>query len=202
MFHAILFAIHDCGFIARYALESNDGPGGRLNRILEIIDSCRYGIHDLSRIELSAEMLPRLNMAFELGAFVACMKYGPDDSRKVLVLDQVRYRPHKSLSDIACLDASGHNNSPHEAIRCVREFLAKEHDGTGGTVRTASTSPPPLRPIPGGDRMIQRFEEFSSDLIPLAQDRGITHSEILSLEYLRDYHANFLVPWLQVRDCP
>ena len=46
-------------------------PGGerRLNRILALIQSCRYSIHDLSRIEIDRNppQTPRFNMPFELG---------------------------------------------------------------------------------------------------------------------------------------
>ena len=46
-------------------------PGGdrRLNRILALIQSCRYSIHDLSRIEIDRNPppTPRFNMPCELG---------------------------------------------------------------------------------------------------------------------------------------
>ncbi len=53
-------------------------PGGarRLDRILELIRSCAYAIHDLSRVELDAHKprTPRFNMPFELGLSVAYEK--------------------------------------------------------------------------------------------------------------------------------
>src|SRR5580658_6015102 len=46
-------------------------PGGdrRLDRILDLIGSCSYSIHDLSRVQLdrTAPATPRFNMPFELG---------------------------------------------------------------------------------------------------------------------------------------
>lgn len=46
-------------------------PGGarRLDRIVELIGSCRYSFHDLSRVEIDPANppTPRMNMPFELG---------------------------------------------------------------------------------------------------------------------------------------
>ena len=56
-------------------------PGGerRLDRILALIQSCRYSIHDLSRVQLDRNppRTPRFNMPFELGLAVtwACLLY-------------------------------------------------------------------------------------------------------------------------------
>lgn len=50
-------------------------PGGerRLDRILELVGSCRYSIHDLSLLRVHARRpaVPHLNMAFEPGLTVA-----------------------------------------------------------------------------------------------------------------------------------
>jgi hypothetical protein len=50
-------------------------PGGarRLDRIFDLIKSCRYSFHDLSRVELDVRRpaTPRFNMPFELGLAVA-----------------------------------------------------------------------------------------------------------------------------------
>ena len=66
----LVFAVHDCGVVARCALESDDGSQVRLGKLYAIIAECRYGIHDLSRITLeTAHRLPRFNMPLELGSF-------------------------------------------------------------------------------------------------------------------------------------
>ena len=67
---ALVFAIHDCGYIARSALEAENSAEVRIDKIAKIIKDCRYGIHDISRTEVSRETgLPRFNMPFELGLF-------------------------------------------------------------------------------------------------------------------------------------
>ena len=49
MFEAIIFAIYDCGFVARCAKEEDDATPAR---IIKIIDECKYGIHDISKADL------------------------------------------------------------------------------------------------------------------------------------------------------
>ena len=52
LFDAMVFVIHDCGFVARCALEEEDASQVRIDKIYGIIEACRYGIHDISRTEL------------------------------------------------------------------------------------------------------------------------------------------------------
>ena len=52
IFDALVFAVHDCGFVARCALEDDDGARIRVAKIYDLIEACRFGIHDVSRTEL------------------------------------------------------------------------------------------------------------------------------------------------------
>ncbi|KQV44681.1 hypothetical protein [Duganella sp. Root336D2] len=75
--NAMVFAIFDCGFVPRCALEENDGADIRLDKIKRLIQSSRYGVHDISRTELDpANSLPRFNMPLELGLFLGARQYG------------------------------------------------------------------------------------------------------------------------------
>src|SRR5437868_15464053 len=69
---AIVFAIHDSGFVARCTLEAVGTEKNRLDKILEIISECQYGVHDISRIEIGDKNLPRFNMPFECGLYWGC----------------------------------------------------------------------------------------------------------------------------------
>jgi len=70
IFDAIVFAIRDLGFVARSALDIDDGAEVRLAKIERIVEECRYGIHDISNVALDANTgLPRFNMPLELGLF-------------------------------------------------------------------------------------------------------------------------------------
>ncbi|MES2163913.1 MAG: hypothetical protein V4476_22365 [Pseudomonadota bacterium] len=50
--NAMVFAIYDCGFVPRCALEENDAGDVRFDKIRRLIELSRYGIHDISRTEL------------------------------------------------------------------------------------------------------------------------------------------------------
>jgi len=83
LFNAMVFAIFDCGFIARCALEEEDASQIRIDKIYGIIADCRYGIHDILRTELDANThLPRFNMPLELGIFLGAKKFGTRDHKK------------------------------------------------------------------------------------------------------------------------
>jgi hypothetical protein len=75
LFLAYICAIHAFGMDPRVTLEI---PGGarRLDRIFELIQSCDFSVHDLSRVQLdrAKPRTPRFNMPFELGLAVAWEK--------------------------------------------------------------------------------------------------------------------------------
>lgn len=157
LFHAIVFAVSDCGFIARCALESSDSSEVRLEKLFRIISECRYGVHDISATELdSTNKLPRFNMPLELGIFLGAKKYGSPQQRKksCIVLDRERYRYQKFCSDIAGQDPKAHNNDPMRAIRCIRDWIRGERKENI---------------LPSGSRMCERYQMFRSSL-PLVCD--------------------------------
>jgi hypothetical protein len=126
IFEAIVFAVIAAGFAPRCALEELDSGTLRLDKIGRLIRRCRYGIHDLSRIELSPSTdLPRFNMPFELGLDVAARTFGPVRLRekRFLVLDAEPNRYHAFISDISGQDIFHHRNSPDRAIEIVRNWL-------------------------------------------------------------------------------
>ena len=80
---AVIFAIHDCGFVARCALEEDDSARVRVEKIYAIISDCRLGIHDVSRTELDAVVgLPRFNMPLELGIFLGARRFGKEEQQR------------------------------------------------------------------------------------------------------------------------
>lgn len=100
LLNGIVFAVFDCGFIPRCALETGDGGQARIEKIYAIIHECRYGIHDISRTEVDGNPpLPRFNMPLELGIFLGAQRYGNErqPGKVCLVLDRERYRYQKIL---------------------------------------------------------------------------------------------------------
>ena len=95
-------------------------PGGerRMDRILQLIESCRYSIHDLSRVQLdrTPPLTPRFNMPFELGLAIATAKRSPD-ARPWFVFETVKRRVSKSLSDLDGTDPYIHQGTVEGVMR-------------------------------------------------------------------------------------
>ncbi len=95
IFEGVVFAVMDCGYWPRCALELDDSSEVRIDKIFKIIADCKYGVHDISRTEVtSASGLPRFNMPLELGIFLAAKRYGCSKQKKkvCLILDSAPYR--------------------------------------------------------------------------------------------------------------
>ena len=102
LFEATVFAVYDCGFVARCALEEDDGSQIRVQKIYSIISKCRLGIHDLSRVEISrSTRLPRFNMPLELGAFLGAKHFGIKEQKQkaCLILEGIRSQVQADLND-------------------------------------------------------------------------------------------------------
>lgn len=124
---ALVFAVHDCGYIARSAQEVEDSGEVRVEKIYRLISECRYGIHDISRAGVDRSTgLARFNMPLELGLFLGARKFGSalDRTKRSLVLDRAPYRYQKFCSDIAGQDIRSHADDPSRAIRGVRDWLS------------------------------------------------------------------------------
>jgi hypothetical protein len=127
LFRSIIFAVIHCGFRARCAQEIDDGGQVRIEKIIKIVEACRYGIHDLSRTELdSRSRLPRFNMPLELGLFLGAKQFGASRQRKktCLILDKHPYRYQKFMSDIAGQDIRAHQKTERLAIGLTRDWLS------------------------------------------------------------------------------
>jgi hypothetical protein len=91
LFYSIIFVVQDCGFWPRCALEVDDSTTTRIEKIFQIIESCKYGIHDISRTEtFGKEQLPRFNMPLELGLFLGAKRFGQQEQadKLCLILDR------------------------------------------------------------------------------------------------------------------
>ncbi|HEU4833509.1 MAG TPA: hypothetical protein VFS90_03800 [Pyrinomonadaceae bacterium] len=123
---AIVFAIRDLNLKPRSAMHVSDGGQPRINKILELIENCKFSIHDICRTELDpVNGLPRFNMPFELGLDLGCKRYRISDQedKLLLILDTERDRYRTFLSDIAGQDIANHNGSVEAVISIVRDWL-------------------------------------------------------------------------------
>ena len=179
MFDAIVFAITDLGFVARSAREEDDGGEFRLEKIQRIIEQCRYGVHDISAVELdSTHQLPRFNMPLELGLFLGCKRYGGSSQRsKVsLIFDRDPYRYQVFMSDIAGQDIHSHGNDVKTAIAELRTWLATASKHTR---------------LPGGKDIFERYQRFQADLPGLCNDAKLEPAEVTFKEL-----RQMVVDWL------
>ena len=83
------------------AIERSDASETRIHKILKLIASSRYSIHDLSRCQArEAGEHYRLNMPFELGMDFGCRHYGgrPLSTKVILVLEEQPYRYQAAIS--------------------------------------------------------------------------------------------------------
>ena len=173
IFHAIVFAVHDCGYVARCSLEVTDASQVRIDKIAGIIATCQFGIHDISRTELDADTsLPRFNMPLELGLFLGAKRFGAQKhrSKTCLILDVERYRYQKFISDIAGQDIAAHSGKPDEAIKAVRDWL------NAATSRAIK--------IPGGAAIAQRYRQFRDELPAACERLRLRVDELTFYDYV------------------
>lgn len=104
-------------------------PSGtrRLDKIIALIQSCRYSIHDVSRVNLDRNppfATPRFNMPFELGLAVAWEKSNPT-KHTWFVFEEKSYRIQKSLSDLNGTDPQIHNGRVSDVLRELRNIFRR-----------------------------------------------------------------------------
>jgi hypothetical protein len=180
MFHAMVFAIFDCGFIARCAKEESNSADVRIEKIINIIKQSKYGIHDISRTELCTKTkLPRFNMPLELGIFLGARKYGDSKQKQkvCLILDKSAHRYEKYISDIKGQDISAHSNKITKSVELVSNWL-----------RNCTRR----RTIPGGKEISRRYKLFSKELPDICKESKIQTNELGFNDY-----SGFVSEWIR-----
>lgn len=168
---AIIFAVYDCGFACRSALQVDDGGQARVDKILDIIEQSKFGIHDISRAGIDRHTgLARFNMPLELGFFLGAKRYGNerDREKRCLILDRSPYRYRSFCSDISGQDIRVHNDSPRDAIRAVRDWLSSQRADVV---------------IPGGKAIFDRYQEFRLQLREQAHEINLDDRELTFNDY-------------------
>jgi len=126
---AVLFVTVVLGFNPRLATEKNDAGENRLNKIQELIEVCKYSIHDLSRCQARKKgELFRLNMPFELGIDWGCRKYFGNgrEKKRFLILEEKPYRYQATISDLSGCDIETHGAKYDRAMKKVRYWLRQQ----------------------------------------------------------------------------
>lgn len=172
LLRALLFTVHDCGFVARLAVEDSGAAEQRIAKICRLIEESRLSIHDISRIELSQQQYPRFNMPFEAGIAYGAIQFDSTKARDMLVLEAQPYRDQITLSDLAGTDPKTHGGEPKQIIAAVRGFLARKK--VGGKTR-------------GADAIWLRYETFNAQLPAIAETLEFSLPEIQSFDYLNEW---------------
>jgi hypothetical protein len=174
LFDAIVFAVTACGLTPRSALEIDDAGQTRIDKIITLIGDCRWGIHDISRVESNVNGLPRFNMPLELGIFLGARRFGkPDQKRKsCLVLDTDPFRFREFISDISGQDITPHGGSVPGVIKAIRNWLS-------------GSLPARQVPIPGGTEIGRHFTRLQAELPELCADLHLEVEEITFSDYTR-----------------
>ena len=177
LFRAIVFTVQQCGFAARCALEEDSTGDIRIQKIIKIIDECRYGVHDISKADLDEHsQLARFNMPLELGIFIGAHQFAPPKSynsqKKYIVMDIEPYRYQKFMSDLSGQDIKAYGTDKSiqvvTIIQQVRDFL-----------RTSSR-----RRLPGSDYLTERYEAFQRVLPSICLTERLDIDKLTYLDYL------------------
>ncbi|HEU5350093.1 MAG TPA: hypothetical protein VFU55_00735 [Terracidiphilus sp.] len=182
IFHAVVFAVYFLGFVARCALEEDDGADFRLAKIERLIEECKFSINDLSAVELDpATKLPRFNMPFELGLFLGCKRFGGkvQNRKRCLILDRDPYRYRKFLSDVSGQDIRTHNGDSERAMREVRDWLQ-------AASRRKSN-------LPGGGEIVEHYRKFNLDLPDICLVLRLESDRLTFLDF-----SNTVSEWLKI----
>ena len=193
IFEAIVFVVIVCGFRPLCARVKLDSSEIRLNKIMDLIGSSRYSIHDLSRVELDeVNALPRFNMPLELGADLGCKRFSPSRKNKsILIFDSQSYRFQKYISDLGGQDVANHSNDPALAIVSIRNWLRAESG---------------RRDFPGPSALNFRYAKFKRDLPEVCVKLDVQPAEMTFVDFCQAVAA-----WLEdekgfsgilVRDAP
>jgi hypothetical protein len=170
LFEATVFAVNDAGFRPKCARERLDSSEVRLHKIVALIASSRYSIHDLSRTGLdSITTLPRFNMPLELGIDLGCKAYHPQCADKsLLIFDSEQHRFQKFVSDIGGQDIHQHGNDVKTAVIRVRNWLRTESGRSS---------------IPGGATIYSRYQMYRQDLPGICADLRLDISDLAFADF-------------------
>lgn len=179
-FRAIVFSVLRCGYNARCAAEEDDGSAVRMNKIFRIIGECRFGIHDLSRVELDRRTkLPRFNMPLELGMFLSAKYFGrgEQDQKVCLIFERTQHSYQAFISDIRGQEVIAHRNAPRRVVVAVRNWLAANSGKTQ---------------IDGGVEVWSNYNEFLTWLPRRCGELRLRVNELIYVDLV-----NLIYEWIE-----
>ncbi|MBO6576999.1 MAG: hypothetical protein JJ896_15475 [Rhodothermales bacterium] len=185
MFEALIFTVTACGLVVVSSKAVLNGAEDRMSKLKDLIGSCRYGIHDISRTDLDLDTgLPRFNMPLELGMFLGARSFGGkrQKQKSCAILDVSEYRYRDFISDLAGYEVMAHGNRVDQLIRQVRNWIRALPDPDRTRVR-------------GWEVISKLYTQFREDLPVICRNLGLEPDTL----GFHDFVA-ILVDWL--RDPP
>lgn len=163
-----MFVIVRSGLSPRLASESLEAGENRLDKIIEIIEACRFSVHDLSRAIATEEGESfRMNMPFELGLDMG-RRRAPDpdtNDKKFLIFEKEPYELKRCLSDLNGVDVAFHREDYQLIIKKLRDFLRVEADCV----------------LPGATALDDEYATFQGWMTEKKIGEGHTEQEALEL---------------------
>jgi hypothetical protein len=178
----MLFTLVDAGLVPRLASEKSDSLEHRLEKIVRLIQECKYSVHDLSRFKAAkAKELFRMNMPFELGIDYGCRRTATNylSSKRSLILETRRYDVQKALSDLNGIDIKNHNNNPSRVVQALQHWFIE-------TVGLTDVDSPAV--------IWKNFTEFRYDFFERRKAQGYSKDDLKMMpvpQYIR-----FITQWL------
>lgn len=168
LLEAMLFCVVRAEMKPRLASERLEAGENRLDKILELIASCKFSIHDLSRATARAAGENfRMNMPFELGLDWGRRK-APDPEttdKKFIIFEFSQYELKKCLSDLAGTDVAFHKGELRNVFKALRDFLRVEA-GAG---------------LPGPTQLKYEYDDFLGWMTEKKISEGHTEREATEL---------------------
>jgi hypothetical protein len=128
LYLAFIVGLVELGLTPKVTLGIPSGAT-RIDRIFELLKSCRYSVHDLSRVEMDRRLppTPRFNMPFELGLAFAWSRLTPAN-HDFFAFESINRRAQKSLSDLSGTDFNIHDNRPNGIMRELRNVFDRRQN--------------------------------------------------------------------------
>ena len=186
LLEVIIFCIVYAGLKPRFSTERLESGENRLDKIIGLISSCAYSVHDLSRCKAKkAGEYFRMNMPFEFGIDMGFRQSSDKrtDVKKFLVFEKDQYDLKMSLSDLAGSDVEFHHDDLKLVIKKLRNFL---------TVEAGCT-------LPGNTKLETEYYTFLGWMSEKKILEG--HTETETFELPTQERLNEMFEWIK-QGCP
>ena len=186
LLEVIIFCIVYAGLKPRFSTESLESGENRLDKIIGLISSCAYSVHDLSRCKAEKEgEIFRMNIPFEFGIDMGFRRSSDKrtDGKKFIIFEKGQYDLKKALSDLAGSDVEFHNDDPQLIIEKLRNFLSVEAGCE----------------LPGKAKLKTEYFTFLGWMTEKKISEGHTETETFDLP--TQERLNEMFKWVQ-RGCP